>query len=72
MIDPKELRERAASYRLGGPSAEHTAVMLDKAADEIERLRNAIISAVAHNETDIARDAINWRRWETTYERRNA
>ena len=37
----EKLRERAMSYRAGGPSSEHTAVMLVQAADEIERLRMA-------------------------------
>ncbi|PWE56735.1 hypothetical protein DEM27_10250 [Metarhizobium album] len=35
----QELRERAESYRLGGPSSEHTARILEKASNEIERLR---------------------------------
>jgi len=38
----EKLRERAMSYRAGGPSSEHTAVMLVQAADEIERLRKGI------------------------------
>lgn len=38
-ITPCDLRARAASYRAGGPSSEHTAKMLEDAADEIERLR---------------------------------
>lgn len=31
----ERLRERAASYRLGGPSSEHTALMLEEAADAL-------------------------------------
>ena len=33
-----ELKERAASYRLGGPSSEHTALLLEAAAAKIEYL----------------------------------
>lgn len=36
--EPHDLRERAASYRMGGPSSEHTAKMLDDAADRIDSL----------------------------------
>lgn len=36
---PTELRARAASYRLSGPGAEHTAELFDRAAEEIECLR---------------------------------
>lgn len=32
------LRERAESYRMGGPSSEHTAALLDEAAARIEAL----------------------------------
>jgi len=42
MTDPDivaRLRERAESYRQGGASSEHTALMLMEAADELERLR---------------------------------
>ena len=46
-----ELRERAASYRLGGPSSEHTATLLEKAADEIERLANMVQHAAAQGVT---------------------
>ncbi|PDT47288.1 hypothetical protein CO661_13990 [Sinorhizobium fredii] len=35
----ERLRERADSYRQSGPSAEHTAVLLEEAAIEIERLQ---------------------------------
>ena len=38
----ERLRDRARGYRIGGPSSEHTAVMLETAADEIERLRAAL------------------------------
>ena len=34
----ERLRERAESYRMGGPSSEHTAAMLDEAATAIERM----------------------------------
>lgn len=34
----ERLRERSESYRMSGPSAEHTARMLDEAAYQIERL----------------------------------
>lgn len=37
-----ELRERAASYRLGGPSSEHTALLLEAAAAQIEYLKALI------------------------------
>jgi hypothetical protein len=42
----KELRERATSYRQGGPSSEHTAAMLDQAADELASLRASLEEAV--------------------------
>jgi hypothetical protein len=54
-----ELRERAASYRLGGPSSEHTAVLLDKAADALEsersrvdRLEKALKAVAESNDMD--------------------
>ena len=31
----ERLRDRASSYRLGGPSSEHTAALLDEAADRL-------------------------------------
>ena len=37
-LKPEDLRERAVSYRMGGPSSEHTAKMLDDAADRIDAL----------------------------------
>lgn len=41
MIDiVNELRERAESYRSGGPSSAHTALLLERAAYEIEDLRH--------------------------------
>ena len=46
----ERLRERATSYRTGGPSSEHTAVMLEEAADEIERLSEANTQVWADNE----------------------
>jgi hypothetical protein len=39
MTLPDELRQRAVGYRVSGPSAEHTADLLDRAAFEIDRLR---------------------------------
>lgn len=36
---PQRLRDRADSYRQSGPSAEHTAVLLDEAADALEAAR---------------------------------
>ena len=36
------LRERAASYRMSGPSSEHTAAILDEAAAEIETARRLL------------------------------
>lgn len=39
MVYTEDIRKRAESYRSGGPSSEHTAAMLDAAADEIDRLR---------------------------------
>jgi len=41
-MTPQALRERAASYRDGCPSSEHTAKMLEDAAAEIERLRKIV------------------------------
>lgn len=43
-----ELRERAASYRLGGPSSEHTAALLDRAADALDALQAERDEARAH------------------------
>lgn len=43
----ERLRERAESYREGGPSSEHTAAMLDEAAREIEALRARLSQAGA-------------------------
>jgi hypothetical protein len=37
-----ELRERATSYRLGGPSSEHTALILEAAAAKIDYLESLI------------------------------
>ncbi len=57
----ERLRERAESYRMGGPSSEHTAALLDDAAARIEaleaekaRLREALapFAALAHAEYD--------------------
>lgn len=41
----ERLTERAASYRTGGPSSEHTAFLLEEAASEIARLRGAFLKA---------------------------
>ena len=38
----EDLRGRARGYRIGGPSASPTAVMLDEAADRIEQLEAAL------------------------------
>jgi predicted trehalose synthase len=38
----ERLRERATSYRAGGPSSEHTATILEEAAAEIERLNREL------------------------------
>lgn len=35
----RRLRERAASYRSGGPSSEHTAELLEEAAHEIDAMQ---------------------------------
>lgn len=43
----EELTERAASYRLGGPSSEHTALLLERAATQIASLRSVENSAKA-------------------------
>lgn len=75
-----ELQDRAASYRLGGPSSEHTALLLDQAAialssqslslsearEEIERLRKAL---EAHAEAFEPRHGVigtpgSFKRWE--------
>ena len=41
----QRLRERATSYRQGGPSSEHTASILDEAADTIASLRSKLEEA---------------------------
>lgn len=41
----ERLRERADSYRQSGPSAEHTAILLDESAAEIEGLRRELSDA---------------------------
>ncbi len=38
----EELRARAKSYREGGPSSEHTATLLVRAAGEIDGLREQL------------------------------
>ena len=38
----QRLRERATSYRSGGPSSEHTASLLDEAADSLEDATGAL------------------------------
>lgn len=38
----ERLRNRAESYRMGGPSSEHTAALLDEAAARIEALEAAL------------------------------
>lgn len=48
-----ELTERAASYRLGGPSSEHTALLLEMAANEITTLREVIAPFALVAERDI-------------------
>ena len=47
------LRERAESYRMGGPSSEHTAALLDEAATALTTER------AAHAETRRALDALD-------------
>lgn len=42
-----KLTERAASYRLGGPSSEHTASLLENAAFAIKTLRSALLPFAA-------------------------
>jgi hypothetical protein len=39
----ERLRERAESYRAGGPSSEHTASLLDEAAEKIDKLMSAYV-----------------------------
>jgi chromosome segregation ATPase len=51
-----ELRARAASYRQGGPSSEHTAALLDKAADELTTLQSRLEAVKA--ERDAARELL--------------
>jgi hypothetical protein len=61
LVTPQELRERAVSYRLGGPSSEHTALMLDNAAEEIERLERklghlvSIINGISRQTAEVVR-----------------
>lgn len=45
-----KLRDRAASYRLGGPSSEHTAALLEEAADELDRVEAKLAEADKHAE----------------------
>ena len=42
-------RERAISYRECGPSAEHTAAMLDELASHVERLRAELAASTAES-----------------------
>ena len=61
MVYTEDIRKRAASYRAGGPSSEHTAAMLDAAADEIDRLRRerddlvAFLSGISRQAENMAR-----------------
>lgn len=48
----ERLRERAESYRMGGPSSEHTAALLDEAATALASER------AAHAETKRALDGV--------------
>ena len=45
----EDLRGRARGYRIGGPSASPTAVMLDEAADRIEQLEAALRYALENS-----------------------
>lgn len=47
------LRDRAESYRQGGPSSEHTASILDEAASEIERLARDLSRRRAEDEAAV-------------------
>jgi hypothetical protein len=55
----ERLRERAESYRMGGPSSEHTAAMLDDAAAEIERLQEvtsvSLLDRLSEAEAEVER-----------------
>lgn len=69
VITPAELRERAESYRMGGPSSEHTAKMLDDAADRIDALLadNARMRVVLGN-IETACERLAGKRSQQTYE----
>lgn len=58
----KRLRERAESYRMGGPSSEHTAAMLDEAAAAIEAQRAEIARLRGENAAlqKMARTSERW------------
>ena len=51
-------RERAISYRECGPSAEHTAAMLNELASHVERLRAELAAAIKQRD-----EAREWLRY---------
>lgn len=62
-LKPEDLRERAASYRMDGPSSEHTAKMLDDAADRIDTLladRARMEKALDHALAALVNVTVNW------------
>ena len=59
----EQARNRAISYRECGPSAEHTAAMLDELAFHVERLRAEL--AAMREQRDEAHGLI--RNWQTDF-----
>lgn len=53
----ERLRERAASYRMSGPSAEHTAALLDEAADKLSAISSSPLPPAGRDYTDFGVDA---------------
>ena len=56
----EQARNRAISYRECGPSAEHTAAMLDELAFQVERLRAELAAAIKQRD-----EAAAWQPIET-------
>ena len=55
----EQARKRAISYRECGPSAEHTAAMLDELAFQVERLRAELAAAIKQRD-EARRESCLW------------
>jgi len=63
-----ELQARAESYRLGGPSSEHTAALLDRAAIVISSTSAALEDAKRIFAEQVTRAENQWKSWEARAE----